>query len=75
MLLNLNPILMNDASKKVNEERLYKLRNLMEDPANQLNISPDLTIQGDNKAQIINLMHSICQSILNEDKSIKAEIK
>ena len=50
MLLDLNPILMNDKDKKVNEENLYKLRNYMEDPANQLKISPEMTIVGDNKA-------------------------
>ena len=75
MLLDLNPILMNDADNKNNEEKLYKLRNYMEDPANQLKISPEMTIVGDNRAQIIGLMHSICESILEEDKSIKLEIK
>ena len=75
MLLDLNPILMNIPDKKVNEEKLYKLRNYMEDPANQLKISPEMTIMGDNRAQIIGLMNSICQSILAEDKSIKLEIK
>ena len=50
MLLDLNPILMNDTNKKVNEERLYKLRNFMEDPANQLKISPEMKIVGDNRA-------------------------
>jgi hypothetical protein len=60
MLLDLNPILMNDTNKKVNEERLYKLRNFMEDPANQLKISPEMKIVGDNRAQILNLMNSIC---------------
>ena len=34
MLLNLNPIMMNVPDKKINEEKLYKLRNYMEDPAN-----------------------------------------
>ena len=34
-----------------------------------------MTIMGDNRAQIIELMNSICQSILAEDKSIKLEIK
>jgi len=47
----------------------------MEDPANQLKISPEMTIMGDNRAQILNLMNSICESILAEDKSIKLEIK
>jgi hypothetical protein len=75
MLLDLNPILMNDADNKNNEEKLYKLRNNMEDPANQLKISPEMTIVGDNRAQIIGLTHSICESILEEDKSIKLEIK
>jgi len=75
MLLDLNPILMNDADNKINEEKLYKLRNYMEDTANQLKISPEMKIVGDNRAQIIGLMHSICESILAEDKSIKLEIK
>ena len=44
MLLDLNPILMNDMDNKVNEEKLYKLRNFMEDPANQLKINSDMEI-------------------------------
>ena len=62
MLLDLNPILMNDMDNKVNEEKLYKLRNFMEDPANQLKINSDMEIDQscDNRAQIIQLMNMIC---------------
>jgi hypothetical protein len=74
MLLNLNPIMMNNRGIS-NEEKLYKLRNYMEDPSNKLDISPELTVRGDVKAQIDELVNSICQSILDEDKAIKLEIK
>ena len=47
----------------------------MEDPSNKLNISSELTIVGDVEAQILDLVNSICQSILDEDKAIKLEIK
>ena len=62
MLLDLNPILMNDMDNKVNEEKLYKLRNFMEDPANQLKINSDMEIDQscDNRAQIIQPMNMIC---------------
>ena len=59
MLLDLNPIIMADEDNQ-NEEKLYKLRNNMEDPANQLKISSELTIQGDNRAQIYDLKNQIC---------------
>ena len=58
-----------------NEEKLYKLRNYMEDPSNKLNISPELTVCGEVKAQVDELVNSICQSILDEDKAIKLEIR
>lgn len=57
MLCDLNPILMNDRDEKANEEKLYKLRNHMEDPVNQLKISPELKIISDDRERIINLMH------------------
>ena len=62
MLLDLNPILMNDIDNKVNAEKLYKLRNIMEDPANQLKINSEMEIDAscDNRAQIIQLMNMIC---------------
>ena len=55
MLLDLNPILMNNPDRKKNEERLYKIRNFMEDPANQLKLDKDMRITTDNRAYIINL--------------------
>ena len=51
------------------------LRNNMEDPANKLNISPNLTIVGDIRAQIYGIKNKICKSILAEDKCIMKEIK
>jgi hypothetical protein len=57
MLLNLNPILINDEDA---DEQLYKLRNYMEDPSNKLEISSEMTIMGDNKDQILDLVNSIC---------------
>ena len=75
MLLDLNPILMNNPDRKKNEERLYKLRNFMEDPANQLKLDHDLRITTDNQAYIQNLQTQICDSIIAEDHAIKMEIK
>ena len=46
---------MNNPDKKKNEERLYKIRNFMEDPANQLKLDKDMRITTDNRAYIINL--------------------
>ena len=74
MLLNLNPIVMNNRGIS-NDVKLYKLRNYMEDPSNKLNISPELTVCGEVKAQVDELVNSICQSILDEDKAIKLEIR
>jgi len=59
---------------KVNEEKLFKLRNFMEDPSNQLKISPELRIEGDNRDQIYEIKNNICKAILLEDKAINVEI-
>lgn len=52
MLLDLNPIVLHELDKTGIEKKLYKLREVMEDPANKLNISNELKILGDNKEQI-----------------------
>ena len=49
MLCDLNPIILTSTNEAEIEERLYKLREYMEDPANKLNIDNDMMIEGDNK--------------------------
>ncbi len=50
MLLDLNPIILSDTDETAIEQKLYKLREYMEDPANQINIDAGMRIVGDNKA-------------------------
>ena len=47
----------------------------MEDPANKLDISEDLLIQGDIKDKIYKIKKNICNALLEEEKSINKEIK
>ena len=50
MLLDLNPIILAEANENQIEQTLFKLRENMEDPANQLTIDANMRIIGDNKA-------------------------
>ena len=75
MMLAVNPILLNSEDQKVNDAKLLKLREQMEDPANKLNIDDELRIKDDIKDQIYKIKKNICNAIIEEDKSINLEIR
>lgn len=75
MMLAVNPILLNSEDEKVNDAKLLKLREQMEDPANKLNINDELRIKDDIKDQIYKIKKNICNAIIEEDKSINLEIR
>lgn len=75
MMLAVNPILLNSEDEKVNDAKLLKLREQMEDPANKLNIDDELRIKDDIKDQIYKIKKNICNAIIEEDKSINLEIR
>ena len=75
MMLGVNPILLNSEDQKVNDAKLLKLREQMEDPANKLNIDDELRIKDDIKDQIYKIKKNICNAIIEEDKSINLEIR
>ena len=66
MVLNLNPILLNEDMKDAAKQdawvkgKIFKLRQIMEDPANKLEMDIDLRIVGDVKFKIIEMKESIC---------------
>ena len=66
MVLNLNPLLLNedisDATKldAWTKGKIFKLRQIMEDPANKLEMDNDLKIVGDVKFKIIEMKETIC---------------
>jgi len=74
-MLAVNPILLNSEDEKVNDAKLLKLREQMEDPANKLNIDDELRIKDDIKDQIYKIKKNICNAIIEEDKSINLEIR
>ena len=55
--------------------KLYNLRELMEDPANKLNINNELFIEGENKDQIYWIKDQICKNLKTEEAAINAEVK
>jgi CRISPR/Cas system type I-B associated protein Csh2 (Cas7 group RAMP superfamily) len=59
----------------VNETKLQKLREQMEDPANKLDITDDLRIKGDVKDQIYEIKKGICEALIKEDFEINKEIR
>jgi len=75
MLLSVNPILLNNENEAINEAKLQKLREQMEDPANYLNMTLDLTIKDDIKDKVYKIKNNICKALLSEDISIKTEIR
>lgn len=46
----------------------------MEDPANKLPMDDELKIMGDNKFKIIEMKKKICQSLIDTEQTISAEI-
>ena len=47
----------------------------MEDPANKLNMTQNLTIEGDVKEQVYKLKKKICEDLIREEISINKEIR
>ena len=67
MLCDLNPIILSTSSEDEIEQRLFRLREYMEDPANKLNIDAEMRIEGDNKAQVYQITDKICKQLLQEE--------
>ena len=55
--------------------KIFKLRQIMEDPANILPMNNELRITGDNKFKIIEMKKSICKSLIDEEHTISEEIR
>jgi len=73
MVLNLNPLLLNedirDDAKRDEwiKGKIFKLRQIMEDPAYKLEMDNDLRIVGDVKFKIIEMKESICKALIDEE--------